>query len=181
MIEGSGSGSIPLTNVSGSGWPKNMWIRWIRIRIRNTVYKYERNKQCCCCTGWDLTFCSWTSVVRWAWARKTCGACWATWGTWTSRIATMPGSAASTSTPTSAQTRSHKKKILKPCCGSMNFWYGYESAGPYLWLMDRYPAIFVSDLQDINKKLLHFFAYYFLKVHLHHFSKIQSHKEVIKQ
>jgi hypothetical protein len=33
MIEGSGSGAIPQT--SGSGWPKNMWIRW--IRIRNTV------------------------------------------------------------------------------------------------------------------------------------------------
>ncbi len=31
MIEGSGSGSIHLT--SGSGWPKNMWIR-----IRNTVF-----------------------------------------------------------------------------------------------------------------------------------------------
>jgi hypothetical protein len=34
MIEGSGS--IPLTNGSGSGRPKNMWIRW--IRIRNTDY-----------------------------------------------------------------------------------------------------------------------------------------------
>ena len=34
MIEGSGS--IPLTNGSGSGRPKNMRI-WIRIRIRNTV------------------------------------------------------------------------------------------------------------------------------------------------
>jgi hypothetical protein len=33
MIEGSGSGSIPLT---GSGRPKNMWIR---IRIRNTGHK----------------------------------------------------------------------------------------------------------------------------------------------
>jgi hypothetical protein len=43
MIEGSGagSGSIPLTSGSGSGsWrPENMWIRWIRsrLRIRNTV------------------------------------------------------------------------------------------------------------------------------------------------
>jgi hypothetical protein len=43
MIEGSGSGSIPLTNGSGFGSrrPKNMWIRWIRIRIpiriRNTA------------------------------------------------------------------------------------------------------------------------------------------------
>jgi hypothetical protein len=34
MIEGSGS--LPLTNGSGSGSmrPKNLWIRWIRIRIR---------------------------------------------------------------------------------------------------------------------------------------------------
>jgi hypothetical protein len=32
---GSGSGSIPLTNESGFGRPKNMWIRW--IRIRNTL------------------------------------------------------------------------------------------------------------------------------------------------
>ncbi len=42
MIEGygsraeSGSGSIPLTNGSESGRPKNMWIR-IRILIRNTA------------------------------------------------------------------------------------------------------------------------------------------------
>jgi len=37
------------------------------------------------------------------------------------------------------------------------------------------PAIFISELQDINKK---FFAYYILKVRLHHFfSKIKSHKE----
>ncbi len=41
MIDGSGSGSIPLTN--GSGRPKNMWIRWIRIQIliRNTVQESD--------------------------------------------------------------------------------------------------------------------------------------------
>ncbi len=52
----------------------------------------------------------------------------------------------------------------------------------YLWLMDRDPdpAIFVSDLHDGNKKF-QFFSYYFLKVHLHHFSKQKSHKEVTKQ
>jgi hypothetical protein len=46
------------------------------------------------------------------------------------------------------------------------------------------PAIFVLDLQDVNKKLflfLSFSAYYFLKVDLHHFSKVTSHKEVTKQ
>ncbi len=34
-MAGSGSGSIPLTIGSGSGRTKNMWIRWIRIQIRN--------------------------------------------------------------------------------------------------------------------------------------------------
>ncbi len=38
MIEGSGFGSIPMTNGSGSKRPKNMWIRW--IRIRNTAEGY---------------------------------------------------------------------------------------------------------------------------------------------
>jgi hypothetical protein len=49
---------------------------------------------------------------------------------------------------------------------------------------DPDPAIFVIDLQDANKKRIffkRFAAYYFLKVHLHHFSKIKSPKEVTKQ
>jgi hypothetical protein len=76
---------------------------------------------------------------------------------------------------------------FKQCCGSMNFWggSGSGSADPYFLLMvpDADPAIFVSDLQDVNKSLFFpsFFAYYFLKVHLYHFSKIKSHKEVKKQ
>jgi hypothetical protein len=49
---------------------------------------------------------------------------------------------------------------------------------------DADPAIFVIDLQDANKKKFKksFSAYYFLKVQLHHFSKIKkskrSHKAV---
>jgi hypothetical protein len=42
---------------------------------------------------------------------------------------------------------------------------------------DPDPAIFVIDVQDANKKLNYCFCsydYYFLKVHLHHFSKIKS-------
>jgi hypothetical protein len=39
-------------------------------------------------------------------------------------------------------------------------------------------AIFVIVLQDAIKTVS---AYYFLKVHLHHFSKIQSQKDVAKQ
>ena len=95
---------------------------------------------------------------------------------------------------------------LFQCCGSVIFWYGSGSADPYLWpvfrihdiwfgsgsadpclwLMDPdpNPAIFVIDLQDTNKKLIwkkSFPAYYSLRVHLHHFSKIKSPKEVTKQ
>jgi len=50
--------------------------------------------------------------------------------------------------------------------------------------VDPDPAIFVIDLQDANKKLNFvkiFSAYYFLNVHLHHFSKKKvknSHKIV---
>ncbi len=63
------------------------------------------------------------------------------------------------------------------CCGS-------GSADSCLWLMDPDldldPAIFVIYLQDANKKeilLTKCSAYYFLKVHLHHFSKIKSQKK----
>ncbi len=64
------------------------------------------------------------------------------------------------------------------CSGSMKFLCGSGSVDSYLWLMDPnpdavpYPAILVSYLTS---------TYYFLKVYLHHFSKIKSHKEVTKQ
>jgi hypothetical protein len=48
---------------------------------------------------------------------------------------------------------------------------------------DADPAIFVIDLQDANKnqfKKKSFSAYYFLKGHFNHFSKIKSPKEVTK-
>ncbi len=60
---------------------------------------------------------------------------------------------------------------------------------PCPWRMDPDPAIFVIDLQDASKKLifnknflayyflkLHLHHFYFLKLHLHHFSKIKSQK-----
>jgi hypothetical protein len=49
---------------------------------------------------------------------------------------------------------------------------------------DADPAIFVIDLREANKKIiffLKFFAYYFLKVHLHQFLKIKSLKDVTTQ
>jgi hypothetical protein len=50
--------------------------------------------------------------------------------------------------------------------------------------MDPDPPIFVNDLQEANKKLnlkKVIFAYFFLKVHLRHCSKIKSKNEVTKQ
>ncbi len=45
--------------------------------------------------------------------------------------------------------------------------------------------IFIIDLQDANQKIIFFngsfSTYYFLKVLLHHFSKVKSQKEVTKQ
>jgi hypothetical protein len=67
----------------------------------------------------------------------------------------------------------------------MIFWYGSGSADPCLWQMDPDPAIFVIDLSRRQHKTkffyLSFSAYYFLKGHLHHFSKIKSQEEVTKQ
>jgi hypothetical protein len=49
---------------------------------------------------------------------------------------------------------------------------------------DPEPAILIIGLQDANKNNLNknfLLITYFLKVHLHHFSKIKSPKEVTKQ
>jgi hypothetical protein len=46
--------------------------------------------------------------------------------------------------------------------------------------LDPDPAIFVIDFQDASIKLIFntiFSAYYFLKVHIHNFSKIKSQNE----
>jgi hypothetical protein len=72
--------------------------------------------------------------------------------------------------------------ISQQCSGSVTFWYVSESGSAelYLYLTDpspdpaQDPDPFVSNLQDANKN--YFFASYFLKVHLHHSSQIQSHK-----
>jgi hypothetical protein len=50
---------------------------------------------------------------------------------------------------------------------------------------DADPSIFIIDLQDANKKQsfvdkIFCIRYYFLKVLLHHFSKVKSQKEVTK-
>jgi hypothetical protein len=59
-------------------------------------------------------------------------------------------------------------------------WHFGADPDPHFWLMDPdpdpNPAIFVSDLQDVNKifSFQVLFAYYFLRYILHHFSKIKS-------
>ena len=40
------------------------------------------------------------------------------------------------------------------CSGSVTFWCPSGTAGPCLTLMGPHPAIFVIDLQDVNKKLI---------------------------
>jgi hypothetical protein len=48
--------------------------------------------------------------------------------------------------------------------------------------MDPDPAIFVIDLQEANKKQFFktiFSAYYFLKEHLHHFSKVKKSQKIV--
>ncbi len=86
----------------------------------------------------------------------------------------------------STVARRMKALAWNQCSGSMTFWCGSGSGDPCLWLvdLDPDPAIFVIDLQDASKKLIFstiFSACYFLKVHLHYFSKIKvkkSHKIV---
>jgi hypothetical protein len=54
-----------------------------------------------------------------------------------------------------------------------------SGSGSGIRIRDPDPAIFVIDLQDASKKLIFntiFSAYYSLKLHLHHFSKIKSQK-----
>jgi len=46
---------------------------------------------------------------------------------------------------------------------------------------DPDPAISVSDLQDGTQKCLFDYYRYFIKLHLHHFSKIRNYEEVTKQ
>jgi hypothetical protein len=60
------------------------------------------------------------------------------------------------------------------------FWCGCGTADPYLWQIDLASdrAVFVSDLQDGNKKF--FCLYVFGATFLHHFSKIKSCKEETK-
>ncbi len=68
---------------------------------------------------------------------------------------------------------------FEQCCESMTFWggSGSGSADPCLWLMDPDPdpAIFLTFKMPPKNWFFNtiFSAYYFLKVHLHHFSKIK--------
>ncbi len=78
----------------------------------------------------------------------------------------------------------------KLCCGSVTFCYGYGSVfrnrGSVL-LTYGYGSGSCSFHQWLSRReqntsfFSKFFAYYFLKVHLHQSSKIKSHKEVTKQ
>ncbi len=68
---------------------------------------------------------------------------------------------------------------FQQCCRSVTL-YGSGSTDPYFWLTDPASdhAFFFSDHQIANNKLWSFFSFFFFEgtVHLHHFSKIKSHK-----
>ncbi len=65
------------------------------------------------------------------------------------------------------------------CCGSMTFWdgSGSGSADPCLWLIDTDPDSDPDPDPSSYFRPTIFSAYYFLKLHLHHFSNIKSQKE----
>jgi hypothetical protein len=78
-----------------------------------------------------------------------------------------------------------RNSMYTQCCGSMTFWCGSGSPDPCLWLM-RIRILLVSSLTFKMPTKNKFFktsfcGYYFLKVLLHHFSKVKSQKEVAKQ
>ncbi len=77
-------------------------------------------------------------------------------------------------------------------CESVTFWYGSRSgsADPYLWLSDyririqirlRLRILLFSSVTFKTTTKNFFVVFYFLKLHLNHFSKIKSHNEVTKQ
>ncbi len=71
MIEGSAF--IPLTSGSGSGRPKNMWIRWIRIRIRIRILNTGSNiSRCFFLTKMCIPFLLLISLANCAHPLSTC-------------------------------------------------------------------------------------------------------------
>ncbi len=73
MIEESGSGSIPLTNGSGSRRPKNTWIRLIRIRIRTRTLRGGQFP------GWPGSV--FVDLIYWNWIRRLGFCCIRIWFT----------------------------------------------------------------------------------------------------
>ncbi len=75
-----------------------------------------------------------------------------------------------------------KSFCTKQCSGSMTFCVDADPDPD----SDPDPAVFIIDLQDTNKKLILVIKFFCLllfegTVHLHHFPKIKSPKEVTKQ
>ncbi len=147
-------------------------------------------------------------MVRETWTRWAAAAAW--WrGRWSTSsppppaASTTPAQSSSwsppptTTCPTWVSKELPYRTVLKLglrsylclCSGSMKFFGTDPDLDPrirYVRQMDPDPdpAMSVSDLLDVNKKLIFFlsyFDYYFSKVHLHRFSKIKSHKELAKQ
>ncbi len=178
---GSGSGSTPLTGESGSGRPKNMWIRWIWIRLRiwNTgldlyhvcMLSYSMNSKWSPEKGWYLFW----SLVCAAWLlhrrfppllRRRCH----TWHTppLKSRPFLLLASFclfAKKSTLALALLYVHcvlnfktAPNVQHPNEIGVSGSAGSGSADPCLWLTNPDlapdPALFISDFQGAKKKLI---------------------------
>ncbi len=71
---------------------------------------------------------------------------------------------------------------IKQCCGSVTFLYGSGYADPCTsGSLTCYFRPWPSRRQQNNYIFLSFSAYFVFKIHLHHFSKLKSHKEITKQ
>ncbi len=143
---------------------------WIRIRIRQCGFRSSRPPSVriristTLITALILNF---YLQIRtwWMWA-------WKTWRWWTQWWPTMMKSLmwfTWESTPHTWRLLATPLPLDFTRCGDffifsfsnvavVTFWYGFGSADPYLWLTDSTPdpAIFVSDLQEDNKKLYFF-------------------------
>jgi hypothetical protein len=70
---------------------------------------------------------------------------------------------------------------LDHCCGSMNFGADPRIHDYWIRILTFSSVTFKTSIKKYFFFFPSFFADYILKLHLHHFSKIKSHKEVTKQ
>ncbi len=111
LIEGSGS--IPLTNGSGSGMHKNMWIRWIKIWIRIRIPLLRKVHNVLHSPHLIWTWWSWSWRLRW----RSCPWGWVSrrgWRYWwpPPQSAPRPGSAPCRRSSPCRSRRTEQRKFI---------------------------------------------------------------------